>query len=346
MPSLRRVAPFFSIFWVAAVVCHLSYFRFKSSFDRLPDCLRDSCGGEASDAPLVTANIRGSQSQQEEQAQGKEQQSSEPEPVHLVYASDDESLFAVEASIRSAMRHASEFIAIHFVGDTPLSSNFSNVHFYNLTEVDKKYKLKEFTNPKRRGVTMLAGLNSNLANFVRFVIPDLLPQAHKAMWVDSDTIFECDVVPMVRKALTTTSFAIAAVPVEGPPHGVLRKIKRKYLKKYKAYTFNAGVYVVNLDRWRSQGWTEKIRKVALKNRKKRFYNYGSQPPLVLAVGDRFEHLSPAWNVKVNKLNLGLLKEKACLLHWSGKRKPWNTFNDPDIHNYLWTPYATTNGTKT
>jgi lipopolysaccharide biosynthesis glycosyltransferase len=92
--------------------------------------------------------------------------------------------------------------------------------------------------------------------------------------------------------------------------------------------------------------TSKIRKLTLKNRKNRFYNYGSQPPLALAIGDQFEHLSPAWNVKVNKLNLGLLgKEKACLYHWSGKRKPWNTKNDPDIHEELWRPYSNENITK-
>ena len=86
--------------------------------------------------------------------------------------------------------------------------------------------------------------------------------------------------------------------------------------------------------------TSKIRKLTLKNRNKTFYNYGSQPPLALAIGDQFEHLSPTWNVKVNKLNLGLLgNETACLYHWSGKRKPWNTRNDPDVHEELWTRYG-------
>lgn len=329
MTSLRRVAPVFSFLWLASVVFHLSYFRQKT-LDRIPDCIGASCGSETNDTLFVTPNVRGSQTVSE--------------PVHIVYASDDESLPAVEASIRSAMHHASEPVVFHFVGDTPLSPEFSDVHYYNLTEVAANYKLKEFTNPRKRGVEMLANLNSNLANFVRFAIDELLPDQHKAMWVDADTIFECDVVPMVRNALTTTPHVIAAVPVEGAPHGVMKRIKNQHVKKAK-FTFNAGVYVVDLDRWRSQELTKKIRKLTLKNRKKRFYNYGSQPPLVLSIGDKFEHLSPAWNVKVNKLNLGLLKEKACLLHWSGKRKPWNTFNDPDIHNERWTKYATSNVTK-
>lgn len=330
-PTLRRVAPFFSILWLAAVLYDVTYFRYKSLFG-IPDvvvCVGKSCGMDTGDAPLYNNNS----SNHTTTLRGKE-------PIHLVYASDEESMVAVEASIRSALLHASEPIEIHFVGDARPSFPNTSIHYYNLTQVSKKYRLKEFTNPKKRG----NGLNSNDANFVRFVIPDLLPNATKAMWIDADTIFECDMIPMIRNALTSTEHVIAAVPVEGPPHGVMNRVKRKYLKKFK-HSFNAGVYVVDLQRWRDRNMTNKIRRLTLQNRKKRFYNYGSQPPLVLAVGDKFEHLPPTWNVKVNKLNLGLLKEKACLLHWSGKRKPWNTFNDSDVHNELWTPYTTTGGSK-
>lgn len=333
MASQRREVPIFSILWFAAITAHLLYFRHRSSVNRIPACIgRAPCDEPLSDAPIVVQPSSRASPQVDSNKQKQQ------EPVHIVYSSDDEGILAVEASIRSCMKHASEPVIFHFVGDTPLSNtSFSHVHYYNLTEVSETYKLEEFTNPKKRGAGWET-LNSNIANFVRFAIPDLLPNASKAMWVDHDTIFECDVIPLVRSTLTTTPHVIAAVPVPGAPHGVRQPFKRKFAKKVK-YTFNAGVYVVDLDRWRSQEMTSKIRKLTLKNRKQRIYNYGSQPPLVLTIGDKFEHLSPAWNVKVNKLNLGLLNEKACLLHWSGKRKPWNTFGDPDIHNDLWTPYA-------
>lgn len=65
--------------------------------------------------------------------------------VHLVYASDDNSLIGVEASIRSVMKHASEPVVFHYVGDSPIPS-LPDVKYYNLTEVTSKYKLEEFTN--------------------------------------------------------------------------------------------------------------------------------------------------------------------------------------------------------
>ena len=47
---------------------------------------------------------------------------------------------------------------------------------------------------------------------------------------------------------------------------------------------------MDLERWRAQHVTRQIRKLTLKNAKKTMYKYGSQPPLVLTIGDQFEHL--------------------------------------------------------
>jgi lipopolysaccharide biosynthesis glycosyltransferase len=66
----------------------------------------------------------------------------------------------------------------------------------------------------------------------------------------------------------------------------------------------------------------------------------------LTIGDKFEHLPPSWNVKVNKLNHQELKGEACLWHWSGKRKPWNTVGDPNVHYDLWQRYATSTAATT
>ena len=55
---------------------------------------------------------------------------------------------------------------------------------------------------------------------------------------------------------------------------------------------------MDLDRWRQRGLTEQVRKLSLLNKKKKLYRLGSQPPLTLVIGNDFEHLNPAWNVKV------------------------------------------------
>jgi len=256
------------------------------------------------------------------------------EPIHLVYASDDPSIAGVEASIRSVMCHASEPVIFHYIGDSPLES-LPEVNYYNLTKVAKKYYLEEFTNPHERHEANVQGLNTNLANYARFVIHELLPDQSKALWVDVDTVIRCDIVPMVRNALSESPHVIAAVPsARIGPKGFKNSLKKK-LKIKRG--FNAGVYVVDLDRWRSQNVTKQVRKWTLENRKKRLYKLGSQAPMTLVFHDNFEYMSPKWNTKVSHVDNPDKRddaENACLLHWSGPNKPWHK---DGIHKDLWVP---------
>lgn len=147
----------------------------------------------------------------------------------------------------------------------------------------------------------------------------------KAMWIDADTIMNCNVVSMVRNVLNEKDSRniIAAVSSEGPLAGFTEETRQKY---NLTRSFNAGVYVVDLAKWRLKDMSNKIRKIAQKNRKKRMYQLGSQPPMQLAIKDRFEPLEWKWNVKVTNFELYDRKEneeQTCVFHWSGRDKPWD-----------------------
>ena len=264
------------------------------------------------------------------------------QPVHLLYSSDDRSLQGVEASIRSVIRHASGDVTFHFVGDGPLPS-MPYVNYYNISEVVERYHVRDFINThkrhngdKREGMN----LNENLPNYVRFVMDDLLPDVEKAMWIDSDTIVKCDVVELVRNVLNGDGEeVIAAVPVFSPPTGLYKNDKHgdPFPDWGIETSFNAGVYAVHLDRWRQQKISDQIRDLALRNRKYRYYEMGSQPPLVLTVGENFEHLPLTWNVKMKTIDEreDMTLEDACVLHWSGPSKPWDGNGN---HLEEWLPY--------
>lgn len=250
------------------------------------------------------------------------------EPVHIVYASDDASIPGVVQSIKSVLHYAQGPVTFHFVGDSPLplSPSEANVKFYNMTKVKKQFKLSDFTNPRKRAEKDRKTLNASHANYVRFVMDELLlpDKISRAMWIDADTIVKCDIVGMIQNAFQKTNHAVAAVTVKGRPQGLARRIKKKYSHIKKS--FNAGVFVVDLDRWREQGLTEKIRKITLSNSKRKLYKYGSQPPLTMVIGNDFEHLNSAWNVKVPLMNRYFKDNgndaQVCLLHWVGGSKPW------------------------
>lgn len=265
------------------------------------------------------------------------------EPIHLVYSSDAQTVIGTKASIRSVKAHASSHVIFHFIGDEPLEG-MPYVRFYPISKLKHKYKLDEFINTHSRHKTERdnVNLNRNLPNYVRFVMDLFLPHVKKAMWIDSDTIVKCDVVKMAHKVLNgddDNGPAIAAIPVEGKPKGLYEKDKyRNPIPDWGIETsFNAGVYFVNLDRWRKQGLTEKIRQLALKNREYRYWRMGSQPPLALTIGENFEHLPLSWNVKMKTIDEreDMTLEDACVFHWSGPSKPWDGFQHPEE----WYPYV-------
>lgn len=125
--------------------------------------------------------------------------------VHIVYASDFHSIAGVEASIRSVQAHAlaPHRVQFYFIGDDPLPT-LPEVQYINLTETAIKYNVEEFTNPnyERKGKHQReegVKINTNAANYVRFVMDKLLPEeAKKVFWIDSDTIVRCDVVQLVE----------------------------------------------------------------------------------------------------------------------------------------------------
>ena len=221
---------------------------------------------------------------------------------------------AVEASIASVRRHASDTVIIHFIGMSPLPT-VHDIDFLSLEYVHERYNLTRFVNPH---MTQEHVRLASLANYVRFVVAEIFPDISKVLWLDADTIVKCDVVGMVRSALTSTPYALAAVPVKGRPD----MLSDSFVTGIRTY-FIAGVFVADLHRWRNQGLTRQIEYWVERNQEEHIYHLGSQPPMNLAIGDDFEHLDPLWHVA----DLGWkpdidVPDNACLLHWNGIHKWW------------------------
>ena len=261
--------------------------------------------------------------------------------VHVVYSSDDESLAGVEASIKSVVDHASGPVAFHYVGNTPLPPiPGADVHFKDLSRMARRYHLDEYMNPTFERGHGMTGLNTNPANFVRFAIHEFLPSQSKAVWIDADTLISCDVVNLVNSILNDEENVIAAVPREGPLHGLTKEGDRIFADI--SISFNAGFYCINLDNWRRQKISEKVKEVALKNRETFMYKNGSQPPMAIAIGERFEHLPPTWNVAMSDVEelTDEWLEETCMMHWNGPFKPWDASAKKHYYLDLWLQYGT------
>lgn len=230
----------------------------------------------------------------------------------------------VEASIRSVQEYASGPVRFCFIGDSPLPS-FSDdeVTFISLAAVSKKYHLQDFVSHGNRHDGQNA-INTLHANYARFVLDSLLPKQSKAMYLDVDTLVFCDVYQLINNVLNDGHNIIAAVPRDHI-YGLTRKGEKRY--GHIDPSFNAGILVINLDRWRALNMTESIRNITIENNERHWYFLGSQPPLNIAVQTRFEPLSLSWNVKAKRIKPGFKTKKTgepvCLAHWTGPEKPWH-----------------------
>lgn len=266
--------------------------------------------------------------------------------VHVVLASTDDMIPGVEASIRSIQAHASGPVTFHYIGDSPLRS-MPNVQYYSLAEVSQNHRLQDFVclGDRKDGQN---NINTMHANYARFVLDELLPlTVKKAMYLDVDTAVFCDVNALIDSVLNEndagigdTDPVIAAVPRDHI-YGLTQKGEKKYGSI--SPSFNAGAYVVHLERWRNRKMGNYIRDISLMNNKRHWYYLGSQPPLNIAVGSHFEWLPTGWNVKAKRVKSGFKTksgEDVCLVHWTGPVKPWQADDGSAVHLFdIWKQYG-------
>ena len=203
---------------------------------------------------------------------------------------------------------------------------------------------------------------AHLTNFIRFYIPELLPDADKVIWLDSDVIVTSDIHAFLESLFYADykEAALAAVPrnrnmlLSSTPLRVKQLstmgLNRDPSQWANTTVFNAGICVLNLRVWRREGYTAEVERIVLELRARGLGSYhgmntpeSSQTPLVLLFsGDkrRFQALDPCWNID----GLGWKKrikwseiETSCALHWSGPAKPW-MHEAQSMGKAIWTPY--------
>ena len=225
------------------------------------------------------------------------------------------------------------------------------------------------------GQPSIVGNLASPANFARFQMHKLLPILDSvAVYVDCDMIFHSSIKPLLREAsmfvtgsnATHTKFEdpentgglgrgdfrpseaqkflLSAVPRSKPVYGDFfsERVQNMFLARYgkildvASPTFNAGLYIVNLDLWRMKHIQVDVAHWMGANKQEELWSFGSQPILLLlAAAHGWTTLDRRWNVD----GLGYkaaedipLLDSAWGLHWSGVGKPWQT-DGP--HRQLW-----------
>lgn len=263
-------------------------------------------------------------------------------PIDIILCSDKNQYLGMFGTINSIMKNTKNPINIHIHllvkdGEYDLCNNLVKKHFPNYNIDIKEFNNESHVNFLNNNIKVThkkasyVNRVSNIMNFARFYIADIYPELKKIIYLDSDMIVQADIHELYNSAkLLKHYFAAVSGDRTGVWHGMVTTSPHlKHFKFHKANMFNAGMFVTDLEKWRSNKIRENIEKwmTLHKNSKDKngLFTYGTQPVINLAFFNNYDKINPIWNFftlgHVPNINENIIKRQK-ILHWAGKMKPW------------------------
>ncbi|XP_057249681.1 probable galacturonosyltransferase-like 4, partial [Beta vulgaris subsp. vulgaris] len=189
-------------------------------------------------------------------------------------------------------------------------------------------------------------------NYARIYLADILPcDVNRVIYLDSDIIVVDDIsklweVNLGEKVVAAPEYCHANFTTYFTDAFWSDHILSKTFQGRKPCYFNTGVMVLDVNKWKKQGYTKKVEEWMVVQKLKRIYHLGSLPPFLLIFAGNIKAVDHRWNQhglggdnfegKCRSLHPGPIS----LLHWSGKGKPWLRLDSrkPCPIDHLWAPY--------
>ena len=178
----------------------------------------------------------------------------------------------------------------------------------------------------------------SISTYYRLLIPAILPNnLNKILYLDCDLLVLDNLKDLLD--LDITEFDLACVEEDlGANHNL--KIG---LKSYEAH-FNAGVLLINLERWRQRNYLAEFINYLQANRMRLVY--WDQDVLNVVLKDKL-FLKSKWNITtsyLDKNHFNKIKDMS-ILHFTGDLKPWNNIGNPFSEIYFSAVFSNLNQYK-
>lgn len=165
----------------------------------------------------------------------------------------------------------------------------------------------------------------SISTYNRFLIPDLFKSIQKAIYLDVDIIALGNIDNLYCQNLN--DFILGAVPKKinsKNKHNFYDHLDLSHGHEY----FNAGVLLIDCEKWRISNITQKLFDVL-----DRYYNklqLADQDVLNKTFENSYQMLNGEFNVMSNEIVYGNLSDNIVLRHFNDKIKPWHI--SPDAPN--------------
>lgn len=279
--------------------------------------------------------------------------------IQVMITTEDEEMVGMLALMNSILKHTTK--AVHFTLVIPVNSVTHlekwlqgtplRTASYDIKGHDDKWwdELKLTDEEKKKDLKEDKEKLAKLTAFSRLRVGSLLPMEHKVIVLDSDMIVQGDISELWDLDLGNYSVAMSSdchtrtktTSIFPPYYDTMFDISNEKIKHLKldptSCTFSPSLMVMDLDKWFRNGHERALLSfLAFLFRNKEVYKLTVSRvmytlPLLLQFHNNYLDLDPAWNVR----NLGYTRnphysggyiEKAKLLHWNGRLKPWATWS--------------------
>ena len=161
----------------------------------------------------------------------------------------------------------------------------------------------------------------SMATYYRFIIPELFPGISKVLYLDVDIIVNGDINELYN--IDLENYIIAAVADEGNSD-YIKMLKNNMDINFNSTYFNAGILLINFDKWRGENITSQLFEIEKKYHDKLLCN--DQDILNNYFENNYKLLDPKYNSMI-------YREDMLIRHYYGAVKPWMFIPDICIKKY-------------
>ena len=176
-------------------------------------------------------------------------------------------------------------------------------------------------------VRHLKGLHGNYMSYARLFLKDLLPTVNRLLVLDSDLLVNCSLTPLWNTDLSPHVLgAISRATIEW---SLDRYLLPELGLSLNDPHFNAGILLIDLDRWRNEDFTERCL-AFLETYRERIQSH-DQTVLNFFFSTKFCHLPIQYNIPIDARGPSIANNvPEGILHFVGSPKPWD-FGGRVIH---------------
>jgi lipopolysaccharide biosynthesis glycosyltransferase len=231
--------------------------------------------------------------------------------INVAFCIDDDFAPYLAVSLMSLLDNTKSHLSIFIIGNLSDSvkqrlhsvvNERANISFVTHCVNIPQSELSERYQGRLSGIT-----------FVRYALAEILPDLNKVIYLDADILVTGDISGLWREPLNEQIVGVVE------DHSLMFQHRPKTLGLVSQSYFNAGVMVIDLDKWRERETFARLMRI---HSSEVLWEYNDQDVLNKVLDNDTQYLDAKYNAQTYTLTHQLV-DAPVIVHFTGQEKPWH-----------------------